>query len=97
MRIRFSPQALAQAEAAQGWWKRNRRLAPHLFEDELERGLKLLHVAPLAGPPYQHRRREGVRRLLLQETRYHLYYEIGIEGLVVLAVWSAVRGRPPRL
>lgn len=38
------------------------------------------------------------RRLLLPETRHHVYYRVvGAEHVRVLAIWSAVRGRGPRL
>lgn len=98
MKVHFTPQAIAQAEAAQKWWRRNRRLAPRLFEEELAKALQLLRGAPLAGPPYAHPRRRDVRRLLLPETRYHLYYCVTDgDGVIVLAVWSALRGRGPQL
>jgi len=38
------------------------------------------------------------RRTLMAETRYHVYYRVVGPDLVrVLAIWSAVRGRAPRL
>lgn len=34
----------------------------------------------------------------MAETRYHVYYRVvGPEHVRVLAIWSAVRGRGPRL
>ena len=51
----------------------------------------------MAGAPYPHRKLRDVRRIVLQKTRYYLYYVIGADGVTVLAVWSALRGRAPRL
>jgi hypothetical protein len=41
----------------------------------------------------------GVRRLYLPATRYHVYYvhEPELHQVVILAVWSAVRGKGPPL
>jgi plasmid stabilization system protein ParE len=39
----------------------------------------------------------GLRRVLLRATRYHVYYVSDGDLVTVLAVWSAVRGRSPRL
>jgi hypothetical protein len=47
--IQFSPQALAQVQAAHAWWKKNRPKAPRLLRDELVEALGLLRTAPGAG------------------------------------------------
>jgi plasmid stabilization system protein ParE len=95
--IHFSPQALAHVQAAHAWWKMNRPSAPRLLRDELAEALGLLRTAPKAGAPYPHRRLRDVRRIVLQSTRYYLYYVVDSEGVTILAVWSALRGRAPRL
>jgi plasmid stabilization system protein ParE len=96
--VRFSPQALAQAQAAHTWWRKNRPAAPRLFRNELAEALELLRAAPEIGQPYPHRRRRDVRRFVLQRTRYYLYYVITpADGVTILAVWSALRGKAPPL
>ena len=38
-----------------------------------------------------------VRRLLLPRTHYHLYSVLEDERVYVVAVWSAFRGRAPKV
>lgn len=95
--IRFSPQALAQVQAAHAWWKQNRPSAPRLLRDELAEALQLLRTSPGAGAPYSHRRLRDVRRLVLPSTQYYLYYLTDPDGVTILAVWSSLRGRAPQL
>lgn len=95
--IHFSPQALAQVKAAHAWWKKNRPSAPRMFRDELAEALQLLRTSPGAGTPYPHRRLRDVRRLVLLNARYYLYYVTGPNRVTILAVWSSLRGRAPRL
>lgn len=95
--VTFSRRAAAHARAASAWWRENRGAAPDLFDHELESAIASLAVTPDIGAPYQPR--PGLRRVLLQRTRYHLYYRHDEDSgeVVVLAVWSALRGRAPRL
>ena len=51
---------------------------------------------PTLGAMYQAGARK-VRRLLLRRTHYQLYFVQETERVYVLAVWSAFRGRTPRL
>lgn len=96
--VRFSTQARAQAQAAHAWWKKNRPASPRLFRNELAEALDVLRTAPEIGQPYAHRRRKDVRRFVLQRTRYYLYYVVTPpDGVMILAVWSALRGRAPPL
>jgi hypothetical protein len=48
---------------------------------------------------FARRTRGDVRRILLPECRYHAYYRrrSGEDELVIVRVWSAVRGQPPRI
>jgi plasmid stabilization system protein ParE len=97
LRVRFTPQAEAKAARAIRWWERNRPSSPTLLADELDGCLALLTTAPDLGRPYRHRRVAGLRRVLLVETRHHVYYvhDDQADQVVVLAIWSAVRGRVP--
>ena len=97
--IRVTPQAEEQAVAAASWWAQNRVAAPGLFTDELLGALDMLSGTPDVGRRYRRARIPGLRRILLPRTRYHVYYVHEPESckVVVLAVWSAVRGQGPEL
>lgn len=97
--VRTTPQADASIIEAAAWWRANRAAAPDLFEQELSGAVALLAGAPDVGRRYRHRGIPGLRRLLLPRVRYHVYYVHHPERgeVVVLVVWSAVRGRGPRI
>lgn len=98
-RIRLTKEAAHQTREAAAWWIENRPAAPSLFREELAALLGLLRTAPEAGAPHAHRRIKGVRRAPLPTTRYLVYYSYDARRgeVLVLAVWSALRGRSPRL
>jgi plasmid stabilization system protein ParE len=66
------------------------------LQDELERALLALGEMPTLGTPYR-AGSKSVRRLLLSRTHYHLYFVQETARVYVLAVWSAFRGRAPKL
>jgi plasmid stabilization system protein ParE len=98
-RLRLTRDAARQVREAAAWWIKNRPAAPSLFREELAALLGLLRTAPGLGAPYAHRQIKGVRRAPLPTSRYLVYYVHDPSGgeVLVLAVWSALRGRPPRL
>jgi plasmid stabilization system protein ParE len=98
-RVWTAPQADAQAHEAREWWKQNRPAAPDLFARELAHALALLADTPDIGLRYRPARIPGLRRLFLPATRYHLYYvhDTAKSEVMVLAIWSATRGRRPPL
>ena len=70
-----------------------------LFDLELRAALDQLRVAPRVGSAY-HDVVAGQehRRILMPRTRDHLYYRVvAADRVHVVAIWSAVRGRGPRL
>lgn len=95
MKVELSAEAEAQVRQIDAWWRENRQAAPELFADELEHALLALQDTPALGARYAPRSK--VRRLLLKRTHYHLYIVEETERVYVLAVWSAFRGRGPRL
>lgn len=99
LRVRVDPAAEAQVQTIDAWWRENRPAAPAMFSDELEKALELIAEAPDIGRRYRARARSGVRRVLLTGSRYHVYYarDRDRDELLVLAVWSAHRGRGPTL
>src|SRR5262245_58440343 len=89
----------AEARRASQWWRANRGAAPHLFEEELAGAIALLSEHPEAGKKVRHPGLDGLRIFVLRRTRFHLYYEYNVASVTVTirAIWSAVRGAPPRL
>lgn len=96
MRVELSDEALVQLTEIDTWWRANRLAAPELFTIELANALTMLERTPSLGSPYQAGSKR-LRRLLLRRTHYHLYFVEENERLFVVAVWSAFRGRGPRL
>jgi len=98
MQVLIVPEADEQIREINDWWRENRPAAPDLFAEELAAAISLIEVWPLVGRRRRHRGVPGLRRVLLRASRYHVYYVPGDGSrLFVLAVWSAVRGRGPRL
>ena len=97
VRIVTTPEAEDQVRIIDAWWRSERPAAPGLFEEELAAAFALLGSAPLAGRRYGHPSISEVRRILLRSTRYHVYYRVREDDVIVLAVWNAVRGVGPEL
>jgi plasmid stabilization system protein ParE len=68
-----------------------------LFADELAAAFDIIARTPNIGRSYQHPAVRGTRRILLRQTRYHVYYVASAEAVIVLAVWHARRGVGPPL
>lgn len=97
MNVELSAEARAQVLEVDAWWRENRRSAPDLFVEELAETLLVLEAKPMLGAPYRVRDKESVRRVLLRRSHHHLYFVEESDRLYVLAVWSAYRGREPKL
>lgn len=97
MDVLLAPEAQAQAQTIDDWWRENRTVAPDLFVEELASTLSLLSTAPRLGRRYAHPTVKSVRRVLMRSTRYHLYYVIHTDTVLVLSVWSGHRGTGPDL
>jgi plasmid stabilization system protein ParE len=92
-----SPQADDDIRTIDEWWRANRPAAPALFAEELTEAMVLLAASPEMGRRYRHPRIPELRRIILRASRYHVYYVLADDLVTVLAVWSAVRGRGPKL
>jgi toxin ParE1/3/4 len=98
MRVAFHPRAVEDAARIDAWWKENRQAAPELFVRELEQFIALIAASPTLGSPAESEDElPGVRRALMQRTRYYVYYRVQGETLEVLAVWHSARGAGPTL
>jgi plasmid stabilization system protein ParE len=95
--IIVSPEAEAQIQVIESWWRANREAAPDLFSQELAEAFANIRAAPEAGHRYPHRARKGVRRVPLRATRHHVYYVASRERVIILAVWGSVKKRGPKL
>jgi len=84
-----------KVEKIDAWWRAHRPAAPGLFAEELETALRTLARTPAVALRYAPM--PGVRRLLLPRTHHHLYLVEEAARLLVVAAWSAYRGRGPRL
>ena len=93
----FHPTALEQLESLDTWWREHRPAAAEQVTAEIERIVALLQETPSVGSPYQHAVVPGVRAVRLKRTPYRLYYvyDESAGEIVVLAVWSAMRGHGP--
>lgn len=95
MRVELTPQAERHVQAIDRWWQENREQAPELFLEELSLALESLVSVPLTGRLCPIPGVRGARRILLRNSRF--YYRVARDAVTVVAVWSAVRGRGPRI
>ncbi len=97
MKVELSAEAHGQVQEVDAWWRQNRRAAPDLFAEELDRVLLLLETRPNLGTSYD-AGAKTVRRVLLRRSHYYyLYFVERADLLHVVAVWSVYRGRGPKL
>lgn len=95
--VQTTPEADAQIREIDDWWRRNRPAAPDLFLEELTASFEIIGHAPQIGRLYRQSPVPGARRVLLKESRYHVYYVPRADEVRVLAVWHAQRGEGPPL
>jgi plasmid stabilization system protein ParE len=96
-RVQFHSRARREYAVALVWWRANRPAAPRLLRDEVREARRLLGQHPEAGV-VDEEQPEGIRRLLLKRSKYHLFYSVdhGKRQVQVLLLWHAKR-HPPRL
>ena len=95
--VQTTPEADAQILEIDDWWRRNRLASPDLFFDELTASFDVIRHTPQIGRLYRKSPVAGTRRILLESSRYHVYYVPGPKEVRVLAVWHAQRGVGPPL
>ena len=93
--VRFSQAAFRHVDAADSWWRENRPAAPDLFLVELRRGLGFIENAPDSFAVLDEPRMPGLRRILLEKIRYHIYWTTTQNTIEILAVWHTSRGHGP--
>lgn len=92
-----SPEAAAEIDEIDNWWRANRDKAPDLFAHELERTFEMLATAPGIGRLQRRLARPDVRRVVLRKTKFHVYYQAEGSIVEVLVVWGGRRGTEPVL
>lgn len=98
MTIEIAQRAAQQIERAKRWWLKNRPYAQELFDRELHAAFEQIRTAPNSGHEYHRGRQHLVRRILMPQTRNHVYYRVINEEVAqVVTLWGAIRGRGPRL
>jgi plasmid stabilization system protein ParE len=99
VKVKFTPRGDLRAQKANVWWRKNRPDTSELFADELARAVKDLETIPHLGTPRPTERRPLLKRLLLEKTKCHVYFEVDEqkEEIRILMIWGAPRGREPKL
>ena len=98
LEYRILPQAQADLEVLQEWWKRERPAARFDLKRAYQEAMGRLLENPGMGRPYQHRRVKNVRSFALHpRTPYRIFYAVTDSQLVVLAIWSSLRRQGPAL
>lgn len=95
--VEVTPRAAVQIERAARWWAENRPAAPGAIADDFEDAKILLAAQPGVGAKSSSPRYPELRRLYLSRVRYHVYYRVMSDKVVVLAFWHASRGASPKL
>lgn len=99
MRIAVTPEAAAQLETRKRWWRQNRPATADLFDVEFLQAVALIAESSTLFPVVAEIGTRRVRRMLLERTACHLYFEIDETAVVVriLSAWGARQGTPPSL
>lgn len=95
-RVIVGPDAEDDMKRIDAWWSANRSAAPQLFLQELQHAIGLIADVPFVGKAHRHRAVPGLRRYLLRDSKYHVYYLFTGRDVVIVAVWGAIRGVTPR-
>lgn len=93
--VEWTARAERDATRAVAWWAKNRPAAPSLLRHEIAEAIELVRSTPAMGAVFK----PGVRRLVLERTRYAIFYthDVDADRIRILAVWSSLRGRAPRV
>jgi len=99
IRFKIEPEAEAQFETLDSWWRNNREAATTQLADELTRIKLMLAAQPEIGKLSKQRGMRNTRWVPLHKTPYLLYYhhEPGSDLVTILSFWSAMKKRGPKL
>jgi plasmid stabilization system protein ParE len=73
--------------------------SPRLFAQELLDCLRHLRDVPHAGKPKATARRPKLKRLLMEKSKCHIYFEVDEKRnlINIVTVWNGQRGQEPKL
>jgi plasmid stabilization system protein ParE len=96
-RVHLLDKAEAHLEEINLWWRRHRREHPDLVVEEMREAIRALASFPEIGEVFRPRR--SVRRMLLRQSQYYVYYVVDHDAheVQVLAIWHNARGKGPPL
>ena len=97
LNVEVTSKAAAQIEAAAVWWAKNRPSAPDAIRLDFQDARTLLSRQPGIGAKSRTQRYPDLRRLYLSRVRYHIYYDVQPDQVVILGFWHANRGGGPNL
>ena len=97
LRVEVTPRAAGQTERAAAWWAANRPGTPDAVRVDFAQAKSLLALQPGVGAKSSTARYPDLRRLFLSRIRYHIYYRVAPEKVVILAFWHSSRGSGPSL
>ncbi len=86
LRLLISERAKEEIGRANAWWQRERPSARIGLTDELRQAFDIVVQHPLAGLRIDDPEFRTVRRLSLNRTHYHLFYEIRDDAVVILGI-----------
>jgi plasmid stabilization system protein ParE len=82
MTVRFHPAARDELRQARLWYEERSPLSALAFEQEIVAAVARIAEAPLRYPVAEH----GTRRLVLRRFPYNVFYRVGTEEIVIVAV-----------
>ena len=82
MTVRVHPAARDELRQARLWYEERSPLSAVAFEQELIAAVSRLAEAPMRYPVAEH----GTRRLVLRRFPYNVFYRVGTEEIVIVAV-----------
>ena len=77
------------------WCIEHDRGVPETFLGEVDAAIQRIGEHPYSGHAYQQSPIEGMYRVLLKRSGYHMYFTVDADDVVVRAVWYAGRGTGP--
>jgi len=82
MTVRFHPAARDELRHACLWYEERSPLSAVAFEQEVVAAVSRIAEAPMRYPVAEH----GTRRLVLRRFPYNVFYRVGTEEIVIVAV-----------
>jgi plasmid stabilization system protein ParE len=87
MTVRFHPAARAELREARLWYEERSPLAAVAFAQEVAAAVSRIASTPMRFPLAEH----GTRRVILRRFPYNVFYRVGAEETIVVAVAHQMR------